>query len=207
LASLLLSPRTELLAYPPAVGVLGSSKNCLVCHVENGPWKDDSNLIIELIDKSTGQSLKQPDGSFLLTAARGEAKTILTVIGARQNATAPSPYRNAWLYLDPERLADTYALSKFAPGWQVNLPMSCRLVGDKLEAFPGAQLTVLPMTLRAGDDARDASLELQVMLTKGESVKGKAKEGMLGNYFRRTIRLKVLPPTPAPASGDAQAKP
>jgi hypothetical protein len=30
------------------------------------------------------------------------------------------------------------------------------------------------------------------MLTRGESVKGKAKEGMKGNYFERIIRLKVL---------------
>ena len=46
--------------------------------------------------------------------------------------------------------------------------------------------------LDEGDDAQDAELKLQVMLTKGESVKGKAKEGMMGNYFERLVRLKVL---------------
>jgi hypothetical protein len=48
------------------------------------------------------------------------------------------------------------------------------------------------MSVRPGDDAQDADLQLQVMLTKGESVKGKAKEGMKGNYFERIVRLKVL---------------
>ena len=39
---------------------------------------------------------------------------------------------------------------------------------------------------------QDAELTLQVMLTKGESVKGKAKEGMMGSYFERNVRLKVI---------------
>jgi hypothetical protein len=30
------------------------------------------------------------------------------------------------------------------------------------------------------------------MLAKGESVKGKAQEGMLGNYFERKVRLKII---------------
>jgi hypothetical protein len=30
------------------------------------------------------------------------------------------------------------------------------------------------------------------MLTRGESVKGKAREGMVGNYFERKVTLKVL---------------
>jgi hypothetical protein len=47
------------------------------------------------------------------------------------------------------------------------------------------------MTLRPGDDARDAEIELQVMLTRGESVKGKPQEGMIGSYFERKVRLKV----------------
>ncbi len=83
-------------------------------------------------------------------------------------------------------------MSKFAPGWNVNLPLSCRVVGDKLEGFEGAEITALPMSVQPGDDAQDADLQLQVMLTKGESVKGKAKEGMKGNYFEWIVRLKVL---------------
>jgi len=30
------------------------------------------------------------------------------------------------------------------------------------------------------------------MITKGESVKGNAKIGMLGNYFERKVILKVI---------------
>lgn len=74
----------------------------------------------------------------------------------------------------------------------MNLPMACRIVGDKLEGYGGAKITVLPMSIRPGDDAQDAELMLQVMLTKGESVKGKAKEGMVGNYFEKIVHLKVL---------------
>jgi hypothetical protein len=32
---------------------------------------------------------------------------------------------------------------------------------------------------------------LQAMLTRGESVKGRAKEGMTGNYYERTVSLIV----------------
>lgn len=55
-----------------------------------------------------------------------------------------------------------------------------------------AKITALPMRIRPGDDAQDAELKLQVMLTKGESVKGRAKEGMKGNYFEKIVRLIVL---------------
>ena len=48
------------------------------------------------------------------------------------------------------------------------------------------------MTVRPLDAARDAQLSLQLMLTRGESVKGKGKEGMIGNYFERTVSLKVV---------------
>ena len=64
-------------------------------------------------------------------------------------------------------------------------------VGDVVEAYRGAHTTALPMTVRAGADAADAELELQVMLTRGESVKGKADQGMEGNYFERRVRLEV----------------
>ncbi len=69
------------LAYPPAVGILGKAKNCLVCHINNGPWKDNEKTISDVLDKETQKSLKQADGSFLIEAKRGETKTMLTVIG------------------------------------------------------------------------------------------------------------------------------
>lgn len=47
------------------------------------------------------------------------------------------------------------------------------------------------MTIRPTDAAQDAELALQVMLTKGESVKAKPKEGMIGSYFERRVKLKV----------------
>lgn len=178
-------------AYPPAVGVLGQSRNCLSCHLNNGPWKDPDGVIIDLLDKSTGKSLRQKDGSFVVTAKRGEPKTVVTVIGWKGKKAGAVPYRNAWLYVDPTRIADSSSLNKFAPGWTVNLPMSCRIVGDPVEAYPNAHTTSLPMTLRPGDDATEAEIELQVMLTRGESVKGKPDQGMEGNYFERRVRLKV----------------
>jgi len=179
------------LAYPPAVGILGPSRTCLACHPNNGPWKDDAHLVIDVLDQATGKSLKQSDGSFLIVARRGEARTVVTVIGTDGAADGPAPVRNAWLYIDPERIKDVSSLSKFAPGWGVNLPMSCRLVGDSSPAYPSGKVTVLPMTVRPSDDARDDVLELQVMLTRGESVKGKVQEGLIGSYFERKVRLKV----------------
>lgn len=179
-------------AYPPAVGILGSARNCLACHVNNGPWKDQAGVIIDILDKSTGRSFRQSDGTFLISARRGELRTVLTAIGWRGQKAGAIPYRNAWLYVDPKRVADSTSLNKFAPGWTVNLPMSCRVVGDPVQAYREAHMTLLPMTIRAGDDAPvEAEVELQVMLTRGESVKGKPDRGMEGNYFERKVRLKV----------------
>lgn len=179
------------LAYPPAVGILGPARNCISCHSSDGPWSRPAGLIIDILDKTSGNSLRQPDGTFLIAAKRGELKTVVTVIGWRAEAGGPVPYRNAWLYVDPARISSPALLNKFAPGWMVNLPMSCRIAGDQVESYRGAHVTALPMTIRAGDDATDAEIELQVMLTRGDSLKGDAKKGMAGNYFERRVRLKV----------------
>src|SRR3990170_9144631 len=95
---------TAALAYPPAVGILGKSKSCMTCHVNNGPWTDESKTIVDIIDKETGKSLKQADGTFLIEAKRFQPKTVLTVIGRTKGDSAPPPYRNAWLYIDPAQV-------------------------------------------------------------------------------------------------------
>lgn len=177
-------------AYPPAVGILSNSKNCISCHANNGPWKDDSKIIIDILDKETKKSFKQPDGSFLIETKRGEQKTVLTVIGRIKDNSIAAPYRNAWLYIDPATIG-TNSLSKFAPGWDVNLSISCRIVGDNLPGYENADITSLPMTIQPLSNAEDAEIQLQVMLTKGESVKGNAQEGMLGNYFEKKVKLIV----------------
>ena len=177
--------------YPPAVGILGKSKSCISCHINNGPWSDEEKTIIDILDKESGKSLRQPDGSFLIEVKRGTQKTLLTVIGRKKDDSAPAPYRNAWLYIDPSRI-ESSSISKFAPGWAVNLPMSCRVIGDNAPGYEGANVTALPMNIQPLDDAKDAELQLQVMLTKGESVKGDPKKGMEGNYFERKVKLAVI---------------
>lgn len=177
-------------AYPPAVGILSNSKNCMSCHIDNGPWKEENKLVIDILDKETKKSFRQPDGSFLIEVKRWEQKTLLTVIGRKKDNSVALPYRNAWLYIDPSAIG-TNSLSKFASGWDVNLPMSCRLVGDNLPGYEDANITSLPMTIQPLSNAVNAEIQLQVMLTKGESIKGNAQEGMLGNYFERKVILKV----------------
>ncbi len=174
--------------YPPAVGILGTSPNCLTCHVNNGPWQDDANLIIDILDKEKKTSLKQPDGTFLIVVPKNERRTVLTVLGRRAGDKLQAPYRNAWLYIDPQTIGNG-SLSTFPTGWEVNLPMACRLIGDAIDIYPEASVTVLPMTLQATESAVEATIHLQVMLTQGEAVKGKAKEGMMGSYFERTVKL------------------
>ncbi len=142
-------------AYPPAVGIVGQSRSCTNCHASNGPWTDASLTIVDVLDKATRNSLRQPDGRFLLEVDRGKVATVITIIGRQAADGAPPPMRNAWLYLAPSQL-DTGALSKFAPGWDVNLPMSCRIVGDTVPEYPGAALTALPLTVRPGDAAQNA---------------------------------------------------
>jgi hypothetical protein len=105
----------------------------------------------------------------------------------------PLPYCNAWLYVDPsESDQGSPPSSKSAPGWAVELPMACRTVGDQMEGFERASSTVLPMTVRPLDGTSDAELELQVMLTGGESVKADPSKGMVGNYLERKVRLHLL---------------
>lgn len=67
-----------------------------------------------------------------------KTKTVLTVIGRKDGDLAEAPYRNAWIYVDPLTIR-TNTLSKFAPGWDCNLQMACRVVGDNLEKYPGAK--------------------------------------------------------------------
>ena len=177
-------------AYPPGVAILAKNRSCLSCHVSNGPWLDEARTIVEVLDAGTKQSLRTSEGRFVIEVPRGRTRTVLTVIGRKEGDGLP-PRRNAWLYVDPVQI-ESSSLSKFAPGWDVNLPMSCRIVGDKLEGYDGSYLTVLPMTVRPTDAAREAELELQIMLTAGEAVKGKGKEGLIANYFVRTVLLKVL---------------
>ena len=177
-------------AYPPGVGILSKNRSCVSCHANSGPWADEARTIIDVLDAKTKKSLRGADGAFRIEVPRGESRTVLTVIG-RRKGDAALPRRNAWLYVDPTQI-EASTLSKFAPGWDVNLPMSCRLVGDKIETYDGALVTVLPMTVRPTDAARDAEVELQVMLTAGDAVKGKDKEGLVSNYFVRKVLLKVL---------------
>jgi hypothetical protein len=178
-------------AYPPGVGILSNAKNCLTCHSDNGPWTGEENTIIDIIEKKSGNSFRQPDGNFLLQVKRHELLTVRTVIGYKKNVANVAPYRNGWIYVDPTTI-ESSSLSKFAPGWDVNLQASCRLVGDNLEGYEDFDISVLPMTIRPSDSARDTEIILQGMLTRGEAVKGKGKEGMVGNYFERKVMLRVL---------------
>lgn len=177
-------------AYPPAVGILTSSKNCASCHSNIGPWNEDNKLIVDILDADTKKSFKQPDGSFVIETERWEQKKLLTVIGWMKDKSVSAPYRNAWLYIDPTTIG-TPSLSKFAPNWDVNLPLSCRIVGDQLAGYEDANITSLPMIIQPLSNAQNTELQLQIMLTRGESVKGNAKEGMAGNYFERKVFLKI----------------
>jgi hypothetical protein len=147
---------------------------------------------VDILDVGTKQSLRLEDGSFLIEVPRGEKRTVLTVIG-RGASEAEPPRRNAWLYVQPENIENS-ALSKFASGWDVNLPMACRIVGDKLDGYEGAHITALPMTLRPSDAAQDGELELQIMLTSGDSVKGSADQGLISNYLMKKVVLHVVEP-------------
>ncbi len=187
-----LSPNSyQAYAYPPGVGMLSKAKNCLTCHANNGPWTDDERTMIDIIEKDSKRSFRQPDGTFLLEVKRHEPLSVRTVIGYKKSDASLAPYRTGWTYVDPTTI-ESNSLSKFAPGWDVNLQASCRLVGDNLEGFEDFDLTVLPMTIRPSDAARDGQLIFQGMLTRGESVKGKGKEGMVGNYFERIVKLQVV---------------
>ena len=128
-AVLALVVSTPALGYPPGVGVLTNKQNCVACHPANGPWKDEAKTIVDVLDAETKKSLKTASGAFEIEVPRHRARTVLTVIG-RTKGDPKAPRRNGWIYVDPRQL-ELPTLSKFAPGWEVNLPASCRVVGDK----------------------------------------------------------------------------
>jgi hypothetical protein len=145
------------MAYPPAVGIVGKSRSCTECHADNGPWKDKSKTIIDILDAKTRRSLRQPDGRFLISVERGKTRKVITIIGRRAGDKQPAPKRNAWLYVDPTMIE-----------------------------------TAAAMIVRPGDAARDAELELQVMITTGKSAKGDPDKWLKANYFVRKLQLKVI---------------
>lgn len=177
-------------AYPPGVGILTNSRNCLSCHANNGPWKDDANNIIDIIDKESRKSLKQADGSFLIETKRYEAKTVYTVIGRKNIEGIIAPGKTAWIYIDTSSIGKS-SLSKFAPNWEVNLQLSCRITGDKMLNYEQSTISSLPMTIRPLSTAKDESITLQVMLSKGNAEKNNANNSMRGNYFERIVKLKI----------------
>ncbi len=184
-------PSTPALAYPPAVGILGKARNCMACHASGGPWKDDANLIVDLLDKETGKSLREKDGSFVISAKPEQRRTVLVILGRAKRDTATVPERNGWIFVDTALINRDHLGSKFAPGWEADLTMSCRLVGDTHRAYEGAKITVLPMTVRPTGAAKDAEVEWQILMTSGEAVKGDAKRGLVQSYFERKVGLKV----------------
>ena len=149
-----------------------------------------NNPILLFATFASPPMLKKTDGTFLIEAKKGEQKTVPTIIGSMKSNFIPASYRNAWLYIDTTTIGKN-SLSKFAPNWDVNLPMSCRLVGDNLQGYENANITSLPMTIQPLENAKDAEISLQVMLTKGESTKNNAQEGMTGSYFERKVKLKI----------------
>lgn len=177
-------------SYPGQVGLTGKSKDCLSCHVNNGQW-DDGKTIIDILDKETLKTFKQADGSFLIEIKRREQKTILLILGRQKEDGTPAPVRNAWLFIDPATI-ESSELNKFAPQWAVNIQLGCRITGDEIKGLENTIITASAMTIQPLSDAKDAEIQLQAMLTKGESVKGNAKTGMIGNYFERKVMLKVL---------------
>ncbi len=178
-------------AYPAAVGILSKSTDCLECHVNSGPWSDESNTIIDVIDADTKKSLKQSDGSFIIEVKRNQTKTVLTVIGRVSGDNTESLYRNAWIYVDPQTI-NTNSITKFTPGWECSLQLSSRIVGDKLDNYGGATITSQPMTIRPTSTAKNGELQLQVMLTKGITLKDDPYQGIIGNYFEKKVKLQVI---------------
>jgi hypothetical protein len=163
----------------------------MACHANDGPWRDDASLIIDLVDRETGRSHRRRDGTFLTSAKPEQKRTVFIVVGRASGDSAPVPLRNGWIFVDPALINREHLGSKFAPGWEADLIMSCRLVGDTYKGYEGAKLTVLPLTLRPTGAAKDAEVEWQVLVTGGEAVKGDAKQGLVQKYFERRVRLRV----------------
>ena len=177
-------------ASPPAVGIIGNSRSCISCHANTGPWTAGPDLIVDLIDKETQQSLRQPDGSFLVTTKRGTAATAIAVIGYRGMTPEQSPHRNGWIFVDSTTIG-TSSLSKFAPGWEISVPYGCKISGDSIAAYPGAAVTTAPISIRPTETAQDADVTFQTLMTSGEPVKGKPKSGLTSNYHARIVHLRI----------------
>jgi hypothetical protein len=178
-------------ASPPAVGMASNAKSCLSCHASAGPWPEGASLVLDILDKNTMASLRQPDGSFQINCKRGQTASVVTVLGYQPQEKQPVPHRNGWIFVDTT-LIGTPSVSKFAAGWEADIIYGCKIVGDKSAAYPDAMVTTSPMTVRPLGNAANTDISLQVLLTAGEAVKNKAKEGLQSNYFVRTVRLRIV---------------
>lgn len=80
------------------------------------------------------KSLKQADGTFPIIAKRCEAKTVYTMLGRKGLEGILSSTKNAWIYIDTISIGKS-TLSNLALNWEVNLQLSCRITGDKVNNF------------------------------------------------------------------------
>lgn len=169
----------------PAASLEGRQKSCLSCHKNTGPWKDESKIVIDIIDPETGKSFKQEDGSFLIPVKRDEVRRVKTVLGVSSDLEWV-PECVAWLYVDPEELQKAPESSlKFAPHWEVNRPFCGKRVVETIKGFEDKKVASLTMSIRPSKEAKDANVLLQVLFKSFDRT-------LVGNYFERKVNLKVL---------------
>lgn len=169
----------------PASSLEGRQKSCLSCHKDTGPWKDESKMVIDIIDPETGQSFRQVDGSFLIPVKRNEVRRVKTVLGASADLEWV-PECVAWLYVDPEELQKAPESSlKFAPHWEVNRPFCGKRLVETLKGFEGKKVATITMSIRPLKEAKDATVLLQVLFKSFDRT-------LVGNYFEHKVNLKVL---------------
>lgn len=175
---------TDVSAYP-AASLEGRQKSCLSCHKNTGPWKDESKIVIDIIDPQTGESFKQEDGSFLIEVKRDEVRRVKTVLGVSSDLEWV-PEFVAWLYADPEEIQRAPESSlKFAPNWEVNRPFCGKRVAGTVKGFEGKKVATLTMSLRPLKEAKDADISLQVLFKSFDRT-------LVGNYYERKVNLRVL---------------
>lgn len=174
----------SIMSYPTAP-IVGRQTSCLNCHKNTGPWTDEAKTIIEMLDSQTGESLKQKDGSFLITVKRNEIKTVQVVFGVTGDVEK-APECISWCFVDPiEQKQSSDASNKFAPHWEVNAQYGGRFVGDKVKGYETHKIVASTMSLRPTEKAKDGKLVLQVLFPI-------AFRGLDGNYFEKQVTLKLI---------------
>lgn len=164
----------------------GRQKNCISCHLNTGTWTDSSQFYFDILDPTTFQSYREPDGTFTVWFKKGQFQQVMAVFGYDTTLTNP-PTHASWLFVNPRDLqvAESYN-NKFARNWDVNCTYGGKIIREQFPALPGKKVATFVMTICPRPAAENEMVQMQIWLSDSTNP-------FIGNYYQRIVHLWLLP--------------